>query len=161
LGLVKKKKVKEGYKCFPCRDSWDGFISSDSNLSSLETAIFSIHRKRHVYILVGTWSTWNPTKTPASIWKTATKEGGYNCKKPRISTATMRFAESIPSLFTLSSKLDENFSEEEGDEEESSNNNDSKNESSSRNNDSEVIVQVRRHLISYSLTKRVSYFKPS
>ncbi len=73
----------------------------------------------------------------------------------------MRFAESIPSLFTLSSKLDENFSEEEGDEEESSNNNDSKNESSSRNNDSEVIVQVRRHLISYSLTKRVSYFKPS
>ena len=143
VGLVKGKKVKEGYKYYACRDSWDHFISSEKDLS-LETTTFAINRKRHVYISVGTWCTANPPKTPASIWKIATKEGGYKYKKPSISTATMRFAESIARLFapnnvlsSSSSELDKINSDEEGDDEESSYNNTSESESSSNNNISE------------------------
>ena len=48
LGLVKKKKVKEGCKCFPCHDSWGCFISSDSNLFSLETNAPKSHTVNYV-----------------------------------------------------------------------------------------------------------------
>ena len=117
LGLVKKKMLKDGYKYYASRDSWDCFISSEKNLC-LETTSFAINRKRHVYISVGTWGT---AKTPASIWKAALQRGNNNIiPRPEISTIAIRLAASIARLYTpvvVESSASANSSSAEGESE--------------------------------------------
>lgn len=100
VGLAKKKMQQQHkYIVYPHRDSWDSFIKK--HLLNLETTYFTINKRRHLYIKIGSWcKIKHLPKTPATIWKEALQAGSaYAIPKLRISSIAMRFAGTIGKIF--------------------------------------------------------------
>jgi hypothetical protein len=93
-GLARKKIKKQSYIVYADHDAWESFIAK--NHLDIEATYFTINNKRQLYIKVGLWcNIKHYPKTPGYIWKEAVKAGCYDVPKLRISSVTMKLANSI------------------------------------------------------------------
>lgn len=96
LGLAKQRQHMGVYKLCPDADAWERFIAEHQ--LNLESTVFAIQKKKHLYIRVGCWSMdRHPNKTPDAIWKLAAL---YPVPKLRISTLAIRFSVRVGEFFS-------------------------------------------------------------